>query len=862
MTLPSGSRLGPYEILDSLGAGGMGEVYRARDSRLQRDVAIKILPDASAEDPRRLARFEREARLLAALNHPSIATIHGLEQVDGRRFIVMELVSARTLADALATGPLPVGEAIRLGRQIAEGLEAAHARGVIHCDLKPSNIAVTPEGHVKLLDFGLARAFAPEAPEPDLSRSPTLTTDPNVPGVISGTVPYMSPEQARGGEIDKRTDIWAFGCVLYEMLTGRRAFSGATAAETFAAIFELDPDWGLLPARTPGNVRELLRRCTQKDRNRRLRDAGDARIELDETLSGQTRDLLESNSRRSLLRRLAIPLAGVAAGAALLVAGYRIARPRAAAPASGVRQLAVLPFRNLIGTGEGELMGLGMADTVSARLANVPGLQVVTPRAAVEAATQDSDFVRVAKKLGATTLLSGSLQREKESFRITYRLVDASGRQIAIQTVEGSELFALQDRVADGVIRDLVLRRTTRRTPTPSGLDTVSDQERYLQAIGLLQRYDRREGVERAVKILEQLAMEKPNSALVQAALGRADLAMFDFTKDRAWADRALTAAGAARALDPELPEVDVVRGETFLRTGRAKEAAESFRSAIAARPGNVDAELGLGRSLEKVGEDRAAEAAYRRAIELQPSFAVFNHLGALYADRGRWVEAAAMFRRAVEAAPDSYRAYSNLGGTLVLACRFGEALPALRKAQEIAPKDTFIASNLGLTQLWTGHPREALATLEAASRNAPSDFQIWGNYGDALAENGQQERARAAYEKSIELAREALQLDPANADAMSYIATGLAKTGRSREAAKSMASALALDDKEPVVLADAAIVAALGGRKAEALDWLRKAADAGYCRQIIARTPELASLRDSPEFRSIVAAPRSAAGS
>ena len=251
MTLSAGERLGFYEVLAPLGSGGMGEVYRALDTRLQREVAIKILPEAFADDTQRLARFEREARLLAALNHPSIATVHGLEHDGRRRFIVMELVEGETLAARLNAGPLPVPEVLRLGRQIAEGLEAAHARGVVHCDLKPANIALTPDGRAKLLDFGLARAFAPERSEPDVSRSPTITADIAPSGSIFGTVSYMSPEQARGREIDKRTDIWAFGCVLYEMLTSRKAFAGATVPDTLGRSSRRIPIGGPCPRKRP-----------------------------------------------------------------------------------------------------------------------------------------------------------------------------------------------------------------------------------------------------------------------------------------------------------------------------------------------------------------------------------------------------------------------------------------------------------------------------------------------------------------------------------------------------------------------------------------------------------------------------------
>ena len=858
MTISSGTRLGTYEILDLLGSGGMGEVYRARDRKLNREVAIKVLPEEFARDAGRVARFEREARMLAAVNHASIAAIYGAEEDGATRYIVMELVEGDTLAERLSSGRLPIADALRMAAQVAEALEVAHEKGVIHRDLKPANIKITPENKVKVLDFGLAKAM--ERPySGDMSRTPTLVMDDSRPGDVVGTPEFMSPEQARGKETDRRTDIWAFGCLLYEMLSGSRAFSGETVPDAMAAILHHDPDWTALPARVPERVRELLRRCLEKDAGRRLRDAGDARLELESALAemsglGPAPHVAHPGRRRAA--------AAILAATALALGAYLALRARATRPSStGMRQLAVLPFRNLMGTSEGELMGLAMVDTVSARLANVPGLQVVTPRAAIEAASANASIASVARRLGANTLLSGSLQRENDRYRITYWLVDERGKQLASTVIDGDAIFPLQDRLADGVVRDLRLRPGTRRTPTPSGLDTASEQERYLQAIGLLQRYDKREGVERAVAILQKLAEEKPGSALVQAALGRASLAMFDFTKERTWADRAMKSAEAGRALDAELPEVEVIRGEVLLQTGRAPEAVNAFRRAIASRPASVDAQLGLGRALETAGDRRGAEAAFRRAIELQPSFAVFNQLGGLYYDAGRWGDAAAMFRRAADTAPDSYRAYSNLGGTLVLDCRFGEALEALRKGRQLAPKDVFIASNLGMTQLWTGKAKEALATLESASAAAPSDFQIWGNFGDALAENGEKERARQAYERSIALSREALRLNPANADAAAFLATGLARTNRADEAAAAMAKALALGNREPELYADAAIVAALGGRRAEALDWLRRAVDAGYCRQIAARMPELAPLRESPEFRSIVAPPRSATG-
>ncbi|MGA9884999.1 MAG: serine/threonine-protein kinase [Candidatus Acidiferrales bacterium] len=286
MALGSGTRVGSYEILSALGAGGMGEVYRAHDSKLGRDVAIKVLPDAFARDTDRMARFQREAKVLASLNHTNIASIYGLEDSGPTHALVMELVEGPTLADRIRQGPIPMDEALRIAKQICEALEYAHERGIVHRDLKPANVKVTPDDAVKVLDFGLAKAIEGDASSMDINNSPTMSRMATMQGVLLGTAAYMSPEQAKAKPVDRRADIWAFGCVLYEMLTGKMAFTGETITDTLAAVIKEEPDWTQLPAKTPARVRVLLQRCLQKDPKQRLRDIGDARISLDEVLSG------------------------------------------------------------------------------------------------------------------------------------------------------------------------------------------------------------------------------------------------------------------------------------------------------------------------------------------------------------------------------------------------------------------------------------------------------------------------------------------------------------------------------------------------------------------------------------------------
>ena len=360
MSIASGSRLGPFEVLGTLGAGGMGEVYRARDTALNREVALKVLPSAFAKDPDRLARFAREAQALAALNHPNIAQIYGLEQTESTPALVLELVEGPTLADMIAArgpaNPLPIGDALAIARQMADALEAAHNAGIVHRDLKPANIKLRlpatvahsslgqldlSETTVKVLDFGLAKALSADhaSGAGDASRSPTLTHRATALGVILGTAAYMAPEQARGRTVDKRADIWAFGVVLLEMLSGRRVFKGEEATDVLAQVLTAEPDWNALPAGTPPAVRRLLRRCLEKDPRKRLRDIGDARIELDDGAadpgSNQLSNTLRGEQHSATSRRAVwlgwFAAAGLAATLGI-VAFQWPDRPRPAAP--------------------------------------------------------------------------------------------------------------------------------------------------------------------------------------------------------------------------------------------------------------------------------------------------------------------------------------------------------------------------------------------------------------------------------------------------------------------------------------------------------------------------------------------------
>jgi serine/threonine-protein kinase len=806
--------------------------------------------------------------MLAALNHPSVAAIYGLEEVDGTKFIVMELVPGETLSEKLSRGGLALEESLSIARQIAEALEAAHERGIIHRDLKPANIKVTPEGRVKVLDLGLAKAFDAKetGSDSDASLSPTLVLEGTQPGVILGTAEFMSPEQARGKPVDKRTDIWAFGCIVYEMLTGRRAFTGETATDVLAAIVTSEPRWDLLPATTPLRIRDLLARCLQKDPNRRLRDIGDARIEVEETLaevvphrpvrpgtsapSGEAAPA-EPPRRHSRPVRLAA-VAAVLAGLALF-ATWRALQTARANRVPAQKYLAVLPFRDLSGVPGGQLIGDGLVETVSARLQNVAGIQVVTPSAAVAMSDRESDPYKVARKLGANLILRGAVQREADRVRISYSLLSTADRvPLASDTMEGSasELFAVQDRLAEKLVGALGLSSKARRTPTPVGLDTASLQERYLKAIGSLQRYDRAASVDQAVSLLEALAAERPAAPLVQAALGRAYLARFNLTHERKWVDLASSACDRARQLQPGSPEVNVTLGELYLKTGKPADAVTAYRRSLAAQPSNFDAMLGLARAYDASGDTKHSEETYKRAIELQPAhFAGYSKLAGFYFNHGRREAAAEMFRKVTRLTPDNARAFANLGACYFALGQFDRALEVFQKSLALEPTD-LAYSNVGTVQYYLGRYPESAAAFEKSLALSPSHYQNWANLGDALRLiPGREDKAAEAYAKAIALTRGELATNPDDSLVHSYLALCLAKTGRAAEARDHLRKSLASGPDPPELLFNAAVVANRSARPADALVYLARAVRAGFNAAIIQNEPELANLKNRGDF-------------
>ena len=520
MTLAPGTQLGPYEIVAPLGAGGMGEVYRARDTRLGREVAVKVLPAAFAADPERLARFRREAQALAALNHPNVASIYGLEDGAGTTCLVLELVEGETLAARLSRGALPMREALALCVHVAAAIEAAHERGIVHRDLKPGNVMVSSSGIAKVLDFGLAKSepAAPVGPDSAEDATRTSAAAPTEAGVILGTAAYMSPEQARGRAVDRRSDVWSFGCVLFECLAGRAAFTGETVTDLLARILEREPDWSALPAGTPARVRELLRRCLRKDADERPRDIRDVRLELAELAAGGAK-------------------------------GSEAAE----------KSIAVLPFENLSGADD-EYFADGITDEILNALAHLDGLRVAARTSCFAFKGRREDLRAVGEKLDVATVLEGSVRRSGQRLRITVQLVNAAdGYQLWSERYdrEMTDVFELQDEIANAIATRLrvSLDGGAERGPGRAGTRNLEAYELLLR--GRVLHSKRGRFLRLAIECLEKAVALDPRYAEALGLLSDSYrlLATFGTAPAAEASLKAKRLAEQAIAIDPDLAE-------------------------------------------------------------------------------------------------------------------------------------------------------------------------------------------------------------------------------------------------------------------------------------------------------------------
>jgi serine/threonine protein kinase/tetratricopeptide (TPR) repeat protein len=650
-----GRKIGNFEIVEMIGRGGMGVVYLARDTRLKRSVAIKCIPAGLTGDSTAKTRFMREAELLASLNHPNIAVIHEIIEEDKSGYLILEYVPGQTLSEHIAHQPLELEEVLSIGQQIADAVSAAHKKGVIHRDLKPDNIKITPEGRVKVLDFGLAKPSVSES-----ERSDVTATEP---GRIIGTPAYMSPEQARGKSIDHRTDIWSFGCIMYQMLTGHYPFEGQTATDTLVHIIEHQPDWEALPKKTPENIRVLLRRCLEKDPDKRLGDIADAAGEISKTLSKSAVAQVVAKSAKTSKVPMIIGL--VAVIIVLFIISLKFILQKEIQPSPKEIRLVVLPFENL-GPADDEWFADGMTDEITSRLAGIHGLGVISRQSAIQYKNKEKSTPQIAKELGVDYILEGTIQREQPSdpnsrVKIRPQLIRvANDTHVWADIYENNmgKVFHIQSEVAESVVQalDIALFEMERQTLRSEPTKNMEAYVYYLRGIDYSSRQDHnKDNLIIAIEMYEMAIKLDDKFALAHARLSVAHSGMYHFSHDRSKERIAMAWEESEKALnlDPELPEAHWARG-LYHYWGRSEYelALKELEIARKSQPNNSRFLASIGHVQRRQGKFNEALANYKRALELDPQSRAGTIATTLLWLR-RYQEAEHYYERAISLAPN-----------------------------------------------------------------------------------------------------------------------------------------------------------------------------------------------------------------
>ena len=843
-----GQLVGHFRILEKIGGGGQGEVFRAHDERFDKDVALKILPLKALSDDAARKRFRQEAQAVGKLSHPNIATAFYFGEENGIDFLVTEYISGAGLDEKLAKGPLPQETVVALGIELASGLEAAHREGIIHRDLKPGNLRITETGQLKILDFGLAELIEPGI---DAASAETVT----LTMTLTGTLPYMAPEQFDGIS-DPRTDLWAAGVVLYELATGQLPFPQTQLRQLKEAIRDEEPKrpTEINPAISRG-LESVILRALEKDPKRRYQAAKELHDDLVRVAGGG------KVKRHLWLRRHRLQLA-VAALLVAVSAGliYRF-WPSSASTDHGksYKVLAVLPLETAGQDAADSALGRGVAETVSARIAqgsNGRLFQLIPPNELSSKQVKTAEAAR--REFGVDMVLAVGLQRSGDKMRVTCSLIDPRNhQQVDARTVTGDvgDLFTLEDTAVTEVF-DMLPRNARSEQPAVTEVHAAvpAGYEYYVRGRGYLLEYQKSENIDSAISEFQHSLQVSPNYAPAYAGLGEAYWRGYKADRGKEWLDQAKTNCQKALAADPRLAEGHTCLGNLYNDTGQYDKAVKEFQRADSLDPDSVDALNGLAEAYDRLGNAAAAEDTYRKAITLRPQYwAVYNWLGYFYFGQARYADAAAMFRKVVDLTPDNNRGYSNLGAMYLMEGQYADAIAALNRSIELRPTGSAL-SNLGMAYFYSHRFSEAATMGEKALALDDKDYLNWGNLGYALYWTpGRREESFPAYKKGIELARADLQVNPKDTAALSFVAMNSAVLGDRRTALASLQKALLLAPKDAEVMFRAAMVYNQFGDQAQTLDWLKKAVAAHYSRTIVRDTPEFGNLQSNPNFKAII---------
>jgi Tfp pilus assembly protein PilF/TolB-like protein len=845
-----GQVLGHYCIVEQIGAGGMGIVFRARDEQLDRDVAFKTLPKlALLSEPAR-RQFRREALSLAKITDPYVAMAFDFGQDNGIDYLVTEYVPGLTLDAKLAGRPLPEEEVFQLGKQLASGLEAAHKEGVIHRDLKPGNLKVTPDGRLKILDFGLAYMLRTET-------EVTATAPLNEAYSDAGTLPYMAPEQVKGQKPDARADLWSAGAVLYEMSTGKRPFGDLMGAPLITAILQQAP---VPPREVNSKISEglerVILRALQKDPRERYQSAGDLRIDLTNLASGAMpiypRRMASANWQRWLL---------IAAAVGFVSVGAWWLRHRSEAQALDARMMAVLPFESVANDAPTNALGRGLTETVTARLVQAADggkLQLISTRDLIEHGVKTSEQAQ--REFGTDLVLEGSLQQDGAHIRINWSLVNPrTHTQIAANTLTGdtNNIFGLQDTIFDDVLAKLPQAANSgQRQELEERPDTKpAAYDFYLRGRGYLEDYKSQDNIDNAIAEFQRAIAVDQNYAPAYAAMGLAYNTGFVWkNRDKDWVDKAKTACDRALALTPHLAEGHTCLGNVFLSLGHYENAVQEFQRSLDLDHNSDETLSSLAAAYQKLGKASAAEDAYRKAVSLRPNYwRVYNTFGIFYLDQARYSDAADMFKKTIQLAPLNYRGYSNLGATELMVGQYQEAVDAFKRSIALRPTGQ-VYGNLGAAYFYMRHYPDSAENLQQALKIDPKDWLNWGNLGDTLFQiPARRAEAKSAYQKAVELAKLRLEVNPQDATILAFTADYYAMLDQEREAREQIARALQTSPGDADVLLRAAILYNHFRDPEKTLDFLTKSIAAGYSRTVIRDTPDFDHLKDDRRFRALL---------
>lgn len=849
----AGTAVGPYQIVRQLGAGGMGVVWLAEDTRLQRKVALKTVKGADADTTEGRQRLMREARAAATLNHPNIATVHDVLDVDGQVVVVFEYVEGDTLAARLQRGPMSVSEAVEVTWQLADALAAAHAQGIIHRDLKPSNVVLNPDGRAKVLDFGIARMVPVGA---DMSASAPGT----IGGGLVGTPGYAAPEQYLSRNVDGRADLYALGVMLFEMIAGRRPFPGSDAIVLATAVLRDDaPKLTSSGLWVPPPLAQLVERLLEREPSRRPASGEEVLVELSPIRDNESSPL----ARRTLLMRQRVPtstllVAGLTpvAAAALVVWLQWDVRPLG--PEAPV--VAVLPLTNSSGDASNDYLGAGLAESLITSLASVPRVTVLSRSAVEESRQQNPDRASFVRALDANYIVTGSVQAVATRLRVTLNLERPDASVAWGETVEGPavDLFELQTRLATLLSNAIADQTPSAQRVAPAALITKSEpaQIAYWKGRALLDRRDLTGNRSAALAEFERAIAADPKFATAHGGLAEAQWAMYQQTNDKTWADRAMASTRTAIELEPDRPKMRYIAALTAFRLGDNATAKTQVQRALELQPTYEDAIRLHGRVLVRLGDIDGGLAEFRKVMAIRPNaVALYSDLGLALIDASRFQEALDAFDKAIALSPASAITLSQAG---VAAQQLGDTTRALayyEKANAIQPRaDTF--SNIGTIQHGLGDYAKAAAAYEGSLLIRPQSAATHRNLGDAYTRLGRKDDARRAYLKAVEQAEVEVSLGPSNARAIARLAVYQAKAGNDPAAMRSVRRALALAPDDQQVLPRAAVVHALAARPGPALDAIEKAIANGYSKRLIAEEEDLALLRSMPRFAALVSTP------